>query len=124
MKVDAEGFDCSIIRGAKAFLQRVRPALTFEYNRDNMEAIGEKGVETLAMLRDLGYSRVAFHDCSGRFFTSAVSTDDLIARDLLDYADGKLGLIYYLDLTMFHKDDDDVALEFINTERSRRVKAS
>ncbi len=120
MKVDAEGFDCSIIRGASAFLQRARPALTFEYNRDNMEAIGEKGIETLAMLRNWGYSQVAFHDCHGRFFTSAGSTDDLIARDVLDYADGRDGLIYYFDLTMFHKDDADVALEFIKMERERR----
>jgi FkbM family methyltransferase len=123
MKIDTEGFDCSIIRGAAKFLQQSRPALMFEYNRDNMEAIGEKGTDTLAMLRDLGYSQVIFHDCNGRFFTANALSDDALVGDLLDYADGKHGAIYYFDLTMFHREDTDVALEFIKAERARRVNA-
>jgi FkbM family methyltransferase len=120
VKIDAEGFDCSIIRGAKKFLQQTHPVITFEYNRDNMDAIGEKGFDTLSMLRDLGYSLVAFHDCNGRFFTAAASSDNVLIRDLLDYADGKHGSIYYFDLTMFHQDDNDIALAFTNAERARR----
>jgi FkbM family methyltransferase len=123
LKIDTEGFDCSIIRGAAKFLQQAHPALMFEYNRDNMEAIGEKGAATLAMLRDLGYSQVVFHDCYGRFFTAASLLDDALVGDLLDYADGKHGAIYYFDLTMFHHEDTDVALEFIKAERARRVIA-
>ena len=123
LKIDTEGFDCSIIRGAAKFLAQARPALMFEYNRDNMEAIGEKGTATLAMLRDLGYSQVVFHDCYGRFFTAAELSDDALVGDLLDYADGRHGAIYYFDLTMFHREDTDVALEFIKAERARRVNA-
>jgi FkbM family methyltransferase len=123
LKIDAEGFDCSIIRGATKFIRQSRPALMFEYNRDNMSAIGEKGLETLAMLRDLGYSEVAFHDCNGRFFTGAALSNDLLVRDLLDYADGRDGSIYYFDLAMFHQEDADIAREFISAERSRRVNA-
>lgn len=123
MKIDTEGFDCSIIRGAAKFIRDTLPAITFEYNRDNMEALGEKGTGTLAMLRDLGYSQVAFHDCNGRFFTATTMSNEVLVRDLLGYADGKQGSIYYFDLTMFHRDDDDVALEFIDAERKRQPNA-
>ena len=123
LKIDTEGFDCSIIRGAAKFLAQSHPALMFEYNRDNMDAIGEKGTDTLAMLRDLGYSQVVFHDCNGRFFTAAALSDDALVGDLLDYADGRHGAIYYFDLTLFHREDNDVALEFIQAERARRVNA-
>jgi FkbM family methyltransferase len=123
MKIDAEGFDCRIIRGAAKFLQQSRPVLTFEYNRDNMEAIGEKGFGTLSMLYDLGYSEIIFHDCNGRFFTAATLPANVLIEDLLDYADGKNGSIYYFDLTAFHVEDTDIALEFIKKERAHRNNA-
>lgn len=122
-KIDAEGFDCSIIRGAAKFIRQTHPVLMFEYNRDNMDAIGEKGLGTLTMLGELGYSQVAFHDCHGRFFSGSTFSDETLIRDLLDYADGKHGAIYYFDLTVFHQDDADVALEFVKEERARRVNA-
>ncbi len=120
LKIDAEGFDCSIIRGAAKFLQQTHPVIMFEFNRENMSAIGEKGLDTLAMLQNLGYSKLAFHDCNGRFFTGADFSEETLMRDLLDYSDGKLGSIYYFDITAFHQDDDDVAGRFIAAERSRR----
>lgn len=123
LKVDTEGFDCSIIRGAKKFLQQARPVITFEFNRDNMQAIGENGLGTLALLRDLGYRPIAFHDCYGRFFTGAASLDEALVRDVLDYTDGRRTALYYFDLTVFHHDDTDIALEFIKTERARRPNA-
>lgn len=119
-KIDAEGFDCSIIRGAKKFFQQTHSAITFEYNWDNMAAIGENGWDALQMLQELGYSQVAFHDCHGRYFTDTTLSNDRLMHDLLDYADGKHGAIYYFDLTVFHQDDNDVALEFIKGERARR----
>jgi hypothetical protein len=122
VKIDAEGFDCAIIRGAQNFLRQTRPVLTFEYNRDNMEAIGDKGLDTLALLAGLGYSQVAFHDCSGRFFATTTLADATFLQDLHDYADGKHGAIYYFDLTVFHREDDDIARRFVEAERARRLQ--
>ena len=123
VKIDAEGFDCSIIRGAAKFIRQSHPVLMFEYNRDNMDAIGENGLDTLRILSDLGYSQVVFHDCYSRFFTDALLSNDGLVRDMLDYADGKHGAIYYFDLTVFHQDDTDVAIEFVKAERALRINA-
>jgi FkbM family methyltransferase len=121
VKIDTEGFDCSIIRGAKNFIQQTHPVITFEYNRDNMEAIGEKGLDTLAMLASFGYSQIIFHDCDGRFFCPTSMSDQMLIGDLHDYADGKHGAIYYFDLTLFHESDSDVAQAFVKTERMWRA---
>ena len=75
VKIDTEGFDCAIIRGAKNFLQRTLPVVTFEYNRDNMDPIGESGLDTLFNLEDLGYSRIVYHDFLGRYLCSTTLND-------------------------------------------------
>ena len=121
LKIDTEGFDCAIIRGAKEFIRQVAPAIFFEYNRQGMELIGEPGLETLFLLGELGYSMIAFHDAKGRFICSTTLADRDRVRDLHDYADGKNSEIYYLDITVFHERDTDIAMKYLETERGRRL---
>lgn len=120
LKIDTEGFDCSIIRGALNYIQKVTPVITFEYNRGNMDAIGEPGLPTFSMLQGLGYARIAFHDQNGRFLLSASLENSNLIKDLHDYADCVRGRIGYLDITVFHESDTDLADAFVELERSRR----
>ncbi len=117
VKIDTEGFDCAIIRGAKQFIRQVQPVITFEYNRDNMAAIGEKGLDTLRLLEELGYSRIIFHDAGGRYLCSTTLADRELIRDLHGFADGKRGAIFYYDLTVFPQGESDLAAEFVEPER-------
>jgi FkbM family methyltransferase len=121
LKIDTEGFDCSIMRGAKNFLRQVHPAITFEYNRENMAALGENGLETLSMLAGLGYGPVMFHDCGGRFFDATVLTNNQFLTNIHEYADGKQAAVYYFDLTVFHETDRDLAEVYVKGERARRA---
>ena len=120
LKIDTEGFDCAIIRGSLGFIQEVRPVIFFEYNRENMDAIGEPGLETLAILAELGYSRIMFHDSRGRFIGSMTLADRDGLKDWHDYVDGKKSEIYYLDITVFHEQDTDIAMQYLETERTTR----
>jgi FkbM family methyltransferase len=65
LKIDTEGFDCQIIRGATKFIGQVFPVIFFEYSRQSMELIGERGIDTLHQLAGLGYSRILLHDSGG-----------------------------------------------------------
>jgi FkbM family methyltransferase len=121
LKIDTEGFDCPIIRGATEFIRRVSPVIFFEYNRQSMDLIGEPGIDTLFMLGDLGYSTIAFHDARGRFICSTTLADRQRVQDMHDYADGKTSEIYYLDITVFHERDTDIAQQYLETERARRA---
>lgn len=120
VKIDAEGFDCSIIRGATNFIRDVHPVIHFEYNRENMDAIGEPGIDTLLLLSGLGYSHVTFHDPWGRFFCSTTLSEQNFIKDLHDYADSVHGRIPYYDITAFHESDSDLAAEFLEIERRER----
>ena len=120
VKIDAEGFDCSIIRGATNFLRELQPVIHFEYIRPAMDAIGEPGIDTLLLLSDLGYSHLAVHDPKGRFFCSTTLSENNFIKDLHDYADGVHGGISHYDFTAFHESDSDLAAEFLEIERRER----
>jgi FkbM family methyltransferase len=122
VKIGAEGFDCAIIRGATNFLRAVQPVIHFEYNRDNMDPIGEPGIDTLLLLSDLGYSQLAVHDANGRFFCSTSLSEKNFIEDLHDYADSVHGGISHYDITAFHRSDSDLAAEFQEIERQERRK--
>lgn len=119
LKIDTEGFDCRIVRGGLDFLKQVRPVIALEYNRDNMSRIGETGIETLGMLKDIGYDGILFYDGQGRLVLSASLKNTELINDLHQYANGKSGAIYYYDLCLFHRDDGDIAAAFETAERER-----
>jgi FkbM family methyltransferase len=122
VKIDAEGFDCSIIRGATSFLREIHPVIHFEYNRENMDAIGEPGIETLLLLAGLGYSHLAVHDPWGRFLCSTSLSEKDFIKDLHDYADSVHAGIPYYDITAFHETDSDLAAQFHEIERQEGRK--
>ncbi|HYW50101.1 MAG TPA: FkbM family methyltransferase [Gemmatimonadaceae bacterium] len=84
LKVDTEGFDCRILRGGMQFIERVKPIITLEYNRDNTDRIGEPGLPTLLALRALGYGHVAVCDESNRLLLATSLHDEALLHDLHD----------------------------------------
>jgi len=59
VKIDVDGFECSVLRGAKEALRRWRPVLVMEWAPYIHKASGHRLEECLSVVRDLGYS---FHD--------------------------------------------------------------
>jgi len=55
IKIDVEGFEAAVLAGAHDTLQRHKPALIFEYRRDNWESCGYQLGDVRAMLGDFGY---------------------------------------------------------------------
>lgn len=125
LKIDTEGFDCRIIRGGEKFIREVKPVITFEYNRDGMRRIGEDGFSTLRLLRDIGYNNILVYDGQGRLLTAFEfnQANEQLLKDLHTYANGSNGAIYYYDLCLFHKEDEDVAVKFQRAERERIRRA-
>lgn len=119
LKVDCEGFDTIIIRGATGLLQKNTPVLFFEYNRTNMEAIGEDGLGTLFSLEKYGYRSIIFFDNYGRYMLKVpIDQHDLI-KQLHAYSDDNNSRIGYYDICMFHENDAELAEKFIKEVSSR-----
>jgi FkbM family methyltransferase len=56
LKVDTEGFDTLILRGARELIRTCRPNLLVEFNRERMQALGLEINESWHLLvEDLGY---------------------------------------------------------------------
>lgn len=84
IKVDTDGFDFEVLRGAQATIARESPVLYFEY----FPALLESPQTDLAWLQTLGYETFFCFDPSGRFSgrSTNVAQTTRLAR-LLDYCD-------------------------------------
>lgn len=119
LKIDTEGFDTIIIRGANGLLEKQKPVVYFEYNRSNMDAIKEDGLSTLFSLEKSGYHSVIFFDNKGRYVLTADIKDHDLIRQLHNYSDEKKSGIAYYDICLFHESDNDIAKQFIDQELNR-----
>jgi hypothetical protein len=59
MKLDVEGSEQAVLRGAAALLRQRRPLILLELNPDSARAAGYCVTDLLRLLGDAGYDRVA-----------------------------------------------------------------
>jgi FkbM family methyltransferase len=55
VKIDVEGYELRVLRGAEGTLRRLRPAVLFEVNEAALRRGGTSGAEVCAFLQGLGY---------------------------------------------------------------------
>ncbi|MBA3949261.1 MAG: FkbM family methyltransferase, partial [Acidobacteria bacterium] len=58
VKIDVEGFEGDVLKGAVATLRRDRPVVFLELHCAMLRELGEDPAECLAVLRACGYSRI------------------------------------------------------------------
>lgn len=119
LKTDVEGFDTIVIRGAMATIQKCKPVLFFEYNRENMKAINEDGISTIFSLATKGYKKILFFDHKGNFVTSTDIQNSEVVNHLHDYISSSRNLMGYYDICIFHESDEDLANRFIAIEKEQ-----
>jgi FkbM family methyltransferase len=124
VKVDTEGYDIKILHGAVNFLQQVQPVLFFEYNRENMSAIGENGLRVFDLLRKCDYDRLMFWDPTGRFLLSTNISNRSLISHLHEYADGFRSSNHYYDICAFSANDVSIAEKCEEIERAHRERQS
>ncbi|MFO0953213.1 MAG: FkbM family methyltransferase [Isosphaeraceae bacterium] len=125
LKIDTEGFDARVLRGASRVLDEGRPVVLFEYNRENLAALGEDGLSIFDALRQRGYRTAMFWEAQGRFILGTTLDQSGILEDLHDYVgyhDGYLSAAQYLDVCVFHETDEDLAARCLSRERAERTR--
>jgi FkbM family methyltransferase len=114
IKVDCEGFDFSIVRGSRIILEKDKPVIYFEYNRENLDVIGEDAIKFISFLKSLGYRYLLYYDNFGRLMLP-LSIDQInIIKSLNEYI--KNSPIYYYDVMAFHESDYDMMNSFFEKE--------
>lgn len=123
LKVDTEGFDPKVLRGASRILSDDRPVVLFEHNRANLSVIGEDNVSAFVHLRNAGYGPTIIWDAFGRMILGSDLSHTEIIEDLHGYVgfNGRLlSAAVYLDACLFHRQDEDVARSCVTRERQVR----
>ena len=59
-KIDVEGGEVDVIAGARTLIERDRPALVIEWNRQNLQAYGVEHGKILEVCREIGYRLFAY----------------------------------------------------------------
>lgn len=105
-KIDTDGFDLKILRGANQFLKDVKPVIFFEYDPYYLLLQNEYPLSVFEQLNKLGYEKCLLFDNLGDFLCEVDSNDKIILNDLTCFFNhqGKR----YIDVCALHISDNDL----------------
>lgn len=107
LKIDTDGFDCKIIRGALSFLNQAKPVIFFEYDPFFLNKQEDDGFSIFASLGNIGYKKILIYDNFGRLLLS-VDIDNLdLLKEIHLYFMGRKSYLY-CDICVFHSEDIDL----------------
>lgn len=117
LKVDVEGFDTIVLRGASDIISKTQPVLFFEYNRQIMKGIEEEGLSTVLSFVKYGYDKIIFFDHKGNLVLCTTLQNEDIITHLHNYISSSNNLMGYYDIAIFHNGDKDIADRFFKGEQ-------
>ncbi len=114
IKIDTDGYDLIILRGALKYLETSKPVLFFEYDPYFLQQQDDNGLSIFPILQKIGYQDIIIYDNIGALLLSCNVSDNKILEEIHAYYSGRGGKMY-CDLCVFHKEDKDV-FEFSRIE--------
>jgi len=117
LKIDTDGYDLKILRGARSLLTNHQPILYFEFDPYFLKQTGEEPISAFEFLKDLGYETVIVYDNFGDLLLTTTVGEQSLWQQLCNYL-GNRGGSFYFDLCIFPKSEDEIACEFIHEECS------
>lgn len=120
LKIDTDGYDNQILRGAKSYLGEIKPVIYFEYDNKFLKENGEEGLDIFPYLQELGYQTLVFFDNYGRFLVSTETDQKETLSQLDNYISDRKGAFAYYDIVAFHRQDTELAQSFIKSEEKSK----
>ncbi len=110
IKIDTDGYDGKIIKGAKEWLSDVKPILFFEYDPLLLRQQSDDGISIFSFLFYLGYRRGLVYKNTGEYMLSVDLDNMLLLGELHEYFSGPK--MQYFDICVFSEADLDLCEEF------------
>lgn len=115
VKIDTDGFDCTILRGCSKLLAAAHPVLFFEYDPHFLSLHGDDGLSIFPFLARFGYQHILVFDNFGSFICSAECSDTKLLEELHHFVSGRNGEQYY-DLCVLHQSETSLFQTIRSTE--------
>lgn len=103
IKIDTDGFDFKVLRGAKQTLIENQSVLFFEWDKKHLGAQDENPLSIFPLLNELGYEELLIFDNFGTLLCKIASDDSTNLALLIDYTLKSRQNIYYYDVLTFYK---------------------
>lgn len=116
LKVDTDGYDLKILKGAWQFIQTIKPVLFFEYDATILMENEENPFLFFEKLAIEGYKDILFYDNFGKLLLATTLQEIQLLHFLHHYILGKQTKVTYWDVCIFHQTDQALAKEFIEKE--------
>jgi FkbM family methyltransferase len=115
LKVDTDGFDLPILRGAVGIIDRDRPVIFLEWDPYLIFRVGESIVDFLRSFRRRGYRDVIVWDNLGTLVCS-ISLDDVELFSQLSFYFFGDETRPYVDLAIYHEQDVELFKKTLDAE--------
>lgn len=116
-KIDTDGFEMKILRGASEYILRAKPTLFLEFSPPHYQLAGENPLALFDLLASFGYKCVLIYDFKGLLVTCVSLDDTQHIYSLCDYICQRESSIPYFDLAVFHETDQDLCKDFFREEK-------
>lgn len=100
LKIDTDGYDLKIIRGARQWLEESRPVIFFEYDPHHLQEQGDDGPSIFPFFRNLGYRDLLLFEGNGDFMFSGTLDDERFLDEMHACFTGRASK-KYADLCVF-----------------------
>ena len=104
LKIDTDGFDFKVLRGAQKILSLYKPVLFFEWTINELEQVGENPISIFPFLESMGYEQLIVFDNYGNFMCQMSSGDRNLLKQLIEYT--RCEVIYYFDVCAINKESN------------------
>ncbi|HSA05963.1 MAG TPA: FkbM family methyltransferase [Candidatus Gastranaerophilales bacterium] len=119
LKVDTDGYDIKILKGAKDYIKKAQPVIFFEYTAtkgQNAEYVFKDDKNQLMFFNDMlnfGYNYAIFYDHLGNFLLSMNLENKSLLEELTNYINIQRHIPYF-DICMFHNQDKQIYKDIRN----------
>lgn len=123
LKIDTDGFDFKIMKGATEILQNSKPVIFTEFDQNLMKQINEDYNDMFGFFRKHDYEYIIFYDNFGDYLISLNLNEKEKIEDITNYFDNR-NTDMFCDVCVFHSQDKDLfeltrknELEFFSKNR-------
>ena len=104
IKIDTDGFDFKVIRGAGNYIANTKPLLFFEWSKEDLNIQGENELSIFPKLEAMGYRDLLLIDNFGNKMLLTTTDNTKVLEYMANYTVNKDKLIHYYDILAIHKD--------------------